>query len=85
MDFLYTVTAQNNSWQARHGITAAEYQRVLDELVGQGYRLNWVSGYTVNNSPRFACLWEQKPSPQWVSRHGLTAEQYQVNFDAHVH
>jgi hypothetical protein len=85
MAFLYTVTAQNSPWQARHGITAAEYQHVFNELVGQGYRLAWVSGYTVNNLPRFAGLWERKPSPQWVSHHGLTAAQYQLNFDAYVH
>jgi hypothetical protein len=32
---------------ARHGLDPAGYQQAFDELVGQGFRLTWVSGYTV--------------------------------------
>jgi len=32
-------------WQARHGITAARYQREFNLLARQGYRLRCVSGY----------------------------------------
>lgn len=34
-------------WIARHGLTAAEYQKQFTELVKQGYRLVNVSGYAV--------------------------------------
>jgi hypothetical protein len=47
------------AWQARHGLTSAQYQQVFDELVGQGYRLTRVSGYGVGNQDRYAALWEQ--------------------------
>ena len=35
-------------WQARHGLTAAQYQQTFDQLVSQGYRLQRVSGYEAN-------------------------------------
>ena len=34
-------------FQARHGLTADEYQQTFDQLVGQGFRLTHVSGYSV--------------------------------------
>jgi Bacterial tandem repeat domain 1 len=35
------------AWQARHGMTSSQYQATFDKLVGQGYRLVNVSGYSV--------------------------------------
>ena len=35
-------------WQARHGLTTAQYQQTFDQLVSQGYRLQCVSGYEAN-------------------------------------
>lgn len=35
------------AWQARHGLTGAQYQQTFDQLVGQGYRPVDVSGYEV--------------------------------------
>ena len=37
-------------WQARHGLTAAQYQLTFDQLGTQGYRLIDVSGYTDRES-----------------------------------
>ena len=70
--------------QAKHLMTSDEYQIVVNDLRGQGWRLTYVSGYTINNSPRFAAVWEQIPSPDWVARHNLTAAQYQIEFNTHV-
>jgi len=71
-------------WQARHGMTSDDYQNTFNSLVGQGYRLTDVSGYTINNDPRFAAIWVQEPSPAWVARHGMTASDYQTNFNTYV-
>lgn len=71
-------------WEARHGLTSVQYQNTFDSLVAQGYRLSYVSGYTINNDPRFAAVWEKKASPAWVARHGLTSAQYQAAFDTYV-
>jgi hypothetical protein len=67
-------------WRARHGLTSTQYQAEFYSLAQQGYRLQYVSGYTVGGEERFAALWEQKPGPAWVARHGLTAAQYQAEF-----
>ena len=43
----------------RLGMTAAEYQRVSDDLKDQGYRLTDVSGYNVGGQARYAAIWEK--------------------------
>jgi hypothetical protein len=35
------------AWVARHGLTSSQYQATFDQLVGQGYNLVDVSGYSV--------------------------------------
>ncbi|MEH2072309.1 MAG: hypothetical protein V7K47_29860 [Nostoc sp.] len=37
----------SSAWVARHGLTSSEYQSTFDQLVGQGYRLVDVSGYSI--------------------------------------
>src|SRR5262245_39443893 len=81
---IFVVQAQINPWQARHRMTSDEYQNTFNDLVGQGYRLNWVSGYTINDEPRFAAIFEKKSSAAWVAHHGMTSAQYQQNFNKYV-
>ena len=69
------------SWQARHRMSSAQYQAIFDQLVAQGYRLDDVSGYTVNGEASYAALWSQTPGPAFYARHGLTAAEYQQVFD----
>jgi hypothetical protein len=45
------------AWQARHGLTPAQYQTTFDQLVGQGYRLELVSGYSTKGVDHIAALW----------------------------
>jgi Bacterial tandem repeat domain 1 len=66
---------------ARHGLTSDQYQQAFDELVGQGFRLTHVSGYSVNGEARYAAIWEQSAGPGFAARHGLTAAQYQQTFN----
>ena len=66
---------------ARHGLTADQYQQTFNELVGQGFRLTHVSGYSVNGDARYAAIWEQSAGPAFAARHGLTADQYQQTFN----
>jgi CubicO group peptidase (beta-lactamase class C family) len=72
------------AWQARHGLTSAQYQSEFNNLVSQGYRLTYVSGYGVNNQERFAAIWEKKLGPAWVTHHGMTSAQYQAAFNQYV-
>ena len=68
-------------WQARHGLTGAQYQQTFDQLVGQGYRPTCVSGYNVNGQVFYAAIFEQGEAPAWQARHGLNSAQYQQTFD----
>jgi CubicO group peptidase (beta-lactamase class C family) len=69
------------AWQARHGLTSAEYQTAFNQLTQQGYRLVRVSGYTVDGQDRYAAIFVQQSGPGWVARHGMTSAQYQEEFD----
>ncbi|KAL9575728.1 hypothetical protein ACKAV7_000085 [Fusarium commune] len=48
------------------------------------YHLTYVSGYTINGDPRFAAIWDQSATSDWVARHGMTSTEYQGQFDALV-
>lgn len=67
-------------WQARHGLTAAQYQSEFDSLLAQGYRLIDLNGYNVNGVERYAAIWEQSPGPDWQARHGLSSTEHQELF-----
>jgi hypothetical protein len=66
---------------ARHGIDAAAYQQVFDEVVPQGFRPTSLSGYSSNGVDRFAAVFEQIAGPAFVARHGIDGGQYQQLFD----
>jgi hypothetical protein len=70
-----------SAFQARHNLTATQYQQTFDQLVGQGFRLTYVNGYAAGSEPRFAAIWEKTGGPAFQARHNLTAEQYQQTFD----
>jgi DNA-binding transcriptional regulator of glucitol operon len=69
------------SWQARHGMTAAEYQKTFDDMSARGYRLNWVCGYSQSGTAHYAAIWELAPGVAWQARHGLDLARYQQTFD----
>jgi hypothetical protein len=78
---LWVKTASPPAWQARDGLTAAQYQTTFDQLTGQGYHPVLVNGYATPPGPRFACIFQQGATGAWVARHGLTAAQYQAAFN----
>jgi hypothetical protein len=67
--------------QARHGLTADQYQELFDDLTAQGFRPRNVSGFELNGEARYAAIFEQDGGPAFAARHGLTADQYQQAFD----
>jgi hypothetical protein len=69
------------AWEARHGLTAEEYQTTFDKLVSDGFRLTDVSGYAINGEARFTGIWEKGDGPEWQARHGLSRAEYQQTFD----
>ena len=69
------------AFQARHNLTGAQFQQAFDQLVGEGFRLTYVNGYTVGGEPHFAAIWEKDGGPAFQARHNLTGAQYQQTFD----
>lgn len=65
---------------ARHGLTAAQYQKAVDDMSKDGLALSHFSAFSVKGSPRFAAIFE-KGGPLRIARHDLTASQYQKAFE----
>jgi CubicO group peptidase (beta-lactamase class C family) len=64
-------------WQARHGLSAADFQQQFDLLASQGYRLVVVAGYAENNQARYAGIWHKRGGNRWQARHGISPAAYQ--------
>jgi hypothetical protein len=43
-----------------------------------------ISGHKINGHDSYAAIFEKSASPPWVARHGMTSQDYQVEFDQHV-
>lgn len=67
---------------AYHGVTATEHQARVDELAPRGIRPTSLSVSAEPADARYAAVWHQRPGPNWVAVHGLTAGEYQARFDA---
>jgi hypothetical protein len=81
---LWVKTESAPAWQARHGLTAADYQATFNQLTSQGYHPVLVNGYATANGPRFTCIFHQGATGPWVARHGLTSAEYQAAFNQYT-
>lgn len=67
---------------AKHGVPAASYQKVFDEITQAGYRPVWVDGYDVSGKTFFNVIFRPANGVKWEAHHGMTAAKYQAEFDA---
>jgi DNA-binding transcriptional regulator of glucitol operon len=81
---IWTKTDDEVPWVTRHGLNSADYQAAFDHYVGLGYRLELVSGYAIDGVDLCAGIWRKRPSGPWVARHGITAQEYQAEFDRYA-
>ena len=81
---LWVKTVHSPPWQARHGLTSAQYQQIFDQLTAEDFHPVLVNGYPSGGAPRFAAIFHRSQTPAWVARHGLTSAQYQEAFDKYV-
>jgi CubicO group peptidase (beta-lactamase class C family) len=84
-EFKYTAIfrAVGGAWSARHGMSAAAYQTEVNNKVAAGWRVVHVSGATdMSDVDSFAAIFEPTNGVEWVARHGLSAAQYQAEFDS---
>jgi CubicO group peptidase (beta-lactamase class C family) len=70
-----------SDWQARHGISGAEYQTAITALAGQGFRPVDLSIFRSGDQILFSAIWEQEQGLEWIARHGLTGAEYQTLFN----
>ena len=66
----------------RNGVPEAGYQAEFDKAVSSGYHPVWVDGYEVNGQVFFNAIFHPNNGSAWAARHGMTAAQYQAEFDA---
>jgi hypothetical protein len=76
-------TDPGGDWIARHGISAADYQKVITDYSRKGYRPIWASAFRegATATARFNLVMVRNSSKWWVARHNLTSTQYQEAFD----
>jgi len=83
--YAYFPVTPGAAWILRFGYNSAQFQEFLNTYDPQGYRLTWVSPYTVNNVVYYAAIWEKSSnSYAWYMRYGMSAAQYQQEFTARV-
>jgi CubicO group peptidase (beta-lactamase class C family) len=69
------------SFQAYHGIAAAEHQARIDKWSAQGYRIISLSVYGDPDRPLYAAVWIHRAGPAWQEVHGVDANGYQSFLD----
>lgn len=75
----------NAGWYTHHGMTAKTFQELFNKYGGDGFRLISITGYTQNNTIKYAGVWVQDGYQEaWESHHGQTAKDYQATFDTCV-
>ena len=63
-------------------MTSGQYQAFFNEVTGQGYKPVVVCGYGDGAQDRYAAIFRKIPgAPAWQARHGLSAADYQAEFN----
>jgi hypothetical protein len=74
--FNATFRPSDTAWQARFGLTGAEYKDLFDELTTGGYRLHQVDSYLEGGNVRYAAIFEIRPGHPLAAFHGLDDAEY---------
>ncbi|MGA9848008.1 MAG: serine hydrolase [Roseiarcus sp.] len=79
---LWRKPASAEPWAARHGLSAADFQKAIDDLAKDGLSLAYVDGYEVGGTPLFAGIWRKSAAGFPVVKLAMDGAQYQAEFDA---
>ena len=60
------------AWEARHSLTATEFQSYFDKLTPQGYVPKELFAYYDKGVLKYGCIWQKIPGIKWDARYGLT-------------
>ena len=81
--------AAGPDWRGRHGIPAAQYQQVFNQLHAEGFRPIRLSGYATPTGVEFAGVWIADGVSDWEAHHGLDALSFAQKVaqlaDGHLH
>jgi Bacterial tandem repeat domain 1/Peptidase family M23 len=67
---------------SHHAIPDESYQTIFDRATKAGYRPVWLDGYEVNGQTFFNVIFRPSAGgPAWAARHGMTAAEYQSEFN----
>lgn len=74
----------NLTWEARHDLTAKQYEKLAAELKEKGFHAIELCGYEADGEARFAAIWAKEPKggPEREVRHALTSDDYRTLYTA---
>eukprot|EP00111_Clytia_hemisphaerica_P023168 TCONS_00068162-protein len=77
--------ANQPAYKTHHKMSSRTYQTLFNKYKTQGYRLTWVSAYTIGTkSDYYAAIWEKRSGPTMITRHRMTSSQYQSYFNVYT-
>ena len=74
--------ASVGGWVAMQAIPASQYQAKFDEQRQAGRYLQYLNTYVHNGAVYYSAVWDSDSYGAWAARNGLTAAQYQSNYDS---
>ncbi len=72
----------HTEWEARHGLTARQFQNVFNDFNPDVYRLVKLSVYEQDNQPTYAGIWQRRGGNEWHARNEMSAAEYQAAVDS---
>lgn len=69
------------AFETHHDLTAVQYQKLFDTVGKRGYWPYSTSTYDTEAGVRFAAVFLKNPGVEYAARHGMTADEYQKEFD----
>lgn len=70
--------APGEGWVMRHGLDAASYQKVFDEMTGKGLRPRWITNYSFGKEARYAAIFDRSGAGRFVARHNINEETFRA-------
>lgn len=69
-------------WEMKSQVPEASYQALYDANAAAGRRPVYLNGYMHGGQPFYSVIFSQQPAGARKDRHGMTAAQYQTEFDS---
>jgi hypothetical protein len=66
------------------GVPGSEFQAAFNTFTGEGLELFLLDGYDLNGKVYMNCVFRTPTGEKWVAKHGMTAKQYQNEFNKYV-